>query len=612
MCRQQRLAAVAGTTIMPTTAFAPSFTGLPLTAPLPQGPLQGPLRQGPLPPPAAAGKVGADAAVLAGVACRITADKATKPIGRLGKTECVLYPFWGLLAAALTGVRGAQLPAMLRDVPSAGILATCSFRIGIAMPVLAALEAGVAIARFVKVVRKRGRLDARLRDTAADHTRCEAALRQRLASRTEAALPAERAVRRQQRQALRDDGSLDAFLLYRHSRAERGDNDGKLFSSGLTLARDAVVQGVAASSGVLQVLSRMLPTVAAALPWTGIAGCAASVAMSTAQIVTGVMQWRDSARQRAALHQRREVLRRSPLAAALDGLERHGAAATVCKAQPLSPRRQRIVGEADPAQLRQTADFYRTVMQYCDSQIGEAIESANKDVRKAGLRIAYGAGTLGVNGAVLGLTVAALTTVTAATAGTGLMVVGGVLGLCWLGFAVYRMVKWVKSRRALRDAALTARQVLTPAAGNDAAASKAIAAACAQLDAGNAADHRHLIAARVMQHLQARGSAQALAERSLARALMRTLGADAEVVAAIESAQTPEQCRLAIKLVLRHLDGRCIDPGREQEAVSTRDADGASEPPGKAPDDAQRDVQSDVRDDRVPLLHRMAATASAS
>lgn len=603
MCRQRALAAVAGTTIMPTTAFVPPFTGSTLTTPL---------RQGPLPPRAAPGKVGADAAMLGGAVCRITADKGTKPIGRLGKMECVLYPVWGVVAAALTGVRGVQLRATLCDSANAGFLATLSFRIGVAMPVLAALEAGVAIARFVRVVRKRSRLDARLRDTAADHTRCEAALRQRLASRTEAALPAERAMRRQQRQALRENGSLDAFLLYRHSRAERGDNAGKLFSSGLTLSRDAVVQGVAASSGVLQVLSRMLPTVAAALPWTGIAGCAASVAMSTAHIATGVLQWRDSARQRAGLHLRREVLRRSPLAAALDGLARNGAAATVCKAQPLSLRQQGIVGEADPAQLRQTADFYRTVMQYCDRRLGKAIKSANKDVRKAGLRIAYGAGTLGVNGAVLGLTVAALTTVTAATAGTGLIVVGGALGLCWLGFAVYRMVKWVNARLALRGAALTARQVLEPAAGNGAAAAKAIATACAQLDAGNAADHRHLIAARVMQHLQARGSAQALAERSLARALMRTLGADAEVVAAIEAAQTPEQCRLAIKLVLRHLDGGCIDPAREQEAAPTRDADGASESTVEAPDDAQRDVQRDAyQDARMPLLHRMAASASA-
>jgi len=599
MCRQRALAAVAGTTIMPTTALAPTFVS-PFTGSL----LAAPSRQGPLPPPAAAGKVGADAAVLGAAVCRITADKGSKPIGRLGSTECLLYPFWGLVAAALTGVRGAQLPAMLRNASGAGILATCSVRIGAAMPVLVAVEAGVAIARFVKVVRKRGRLDARIRDTADDHAQCESALRQRLASRTEAALPAQRAMRRQQRQALRDDGSLDAFLLHRHSLAERGDNAGKLFSSGLTLSRDAVVQGVAAATGVLQVLSRMLPAVALALPWTGIAGCAASVAMSTAHIATGVMQWRDSARQRTTLHRRREVLRRSPLATALDGLERNGAAATVGKAQPLSPRQQGIVGEADPVQLRQTADFYRTVMQYCDGQIGGAIESANKDVRKAGLRIAYGAGTLGVNGAVLGLTVAALTTVTAATAGTGLMVIGGALGLCWLGFAVYRMVKWVNARRALQDAALTAQQVLQPAAGNDAATDKAIAAACAQLDAGNAANHRHVIAARVMQHLQARGSAQALAERSLARALMRTLGADAEVVAAIEAAQTPDQCRLAIKLVLRHLDGRCIDPACGQQAAPTREADGASEPTVQGPDDAQGDA-------RMPLLHRRAASASA-
>ncbi|MFX6027790.1 hypothetical protein ABTE84_20795, partial [Acinetobacter baumannii] len=82
------------------------------------------------------------------------------------------------------------------------------------------------IFRFAKVVRKRGRLDAHIRDTAAGHAQCEAALRRRRASRTEAAQPAERAMRRQQRQALRENGNLDAFLVYRHSRAERGDCSG--------------------------------------------------------------------------------------------------------------------------------------------------------------------------------------------------------------------------------------------------------------------------------------------------------------------------------------------------------------------------------------------------
>lgn len=553
---------------MPIAGFATAFMGSPLTMPL---------RQDPLPPPSAVGNTGADAAVLGGAVCRITADKATEPIGRLGKIERVLYPVWGVVAALLTGVRGAQLPTLLRDGTSAGLPTTISFAIAPVMPVLAALEAGVAITRFGKVVRKRNRLDARLRDTAAKHGQCEAALRQRLASRTEAAPPAERAMRRQQRQALRDNGSLDAFLLYRHSRAERADCGGKLFNTASTLARDAVVQGVAASAGGTQALCHLVPTVAAALPWTGIVGCAASVAMSIAHIVTGILQRHKACKQRAALHRRREALRRSPLAAALAGLEHNGAAATVCNARPLSKRQQGIVGQADPAQLRQTAAFYRTAMQYCDDGLGKAIASAERDSGNAGWRIAYGSGTLMVNGAALALTVAALTTVTAATAGVGLMVVGGVLGVCWLGFAVCKMKRWISERRALQAATLTARQALAPAAGNDAATAKAIGAACAQVDETNADSHRHLIATRVMQHLQARGSAQALAERSMARALMDTLGADAEVIAAIEAAKTPEQCRLAIKLVLRHLDGRCIDPARERRTAPERDADGASE-----------------------------------
>lgn len=599
MCRLPTRATVAGKTIMPLTGFATSFTSSPLTTPL---------GQAPLPKPSAGGTTGAQAVVLGDTICRITADKATKPIGLLGNIERVLYPLWALAVAALTGLRGAQLPAILRDGASAGVLATMSFRLGAAMPVLATVEGGVAMARFARVVRKRSCLDKRIRDTDAGHTRCEAALRQLAASRTEAAVPAERAMRRQQRQALREDGRLDAFLVHRHAQAERGDSDGKLFASATTLSRDGVVQGVAAALGGIQVLNRALPAMAAALPWTGIAGCAASVAMSTAHIVTGVVQSRDSRKQRAALHRWRDVLRCSPLATALAGLERNGPAATVCNAQPLSKRQQGIVGEADPAQLRQTTEFYRNVMQYCDHRLGEAIDLVDKDAKRAGLRIAYGAGTLCVNGAVLGLTVAALTTVSVATAGMGLLVVGGALGLCWLGFAGYTMMKWVKRRRALEAAALTARQALLPAAGDDAATDKAIGTACAQIDATNVAEHRHLIAASVMRHLQARGSAQALAERSLARALMRTLGADAEVVAAIETAQTPEQCRVALKLVLRHLDGRCIDSAGGQQAASTRDADGASESAAQAQDDAQRDAHEDAR---VPLLHRMADDASA-
>lgn len=593
---------------MPPTGFASSFAGSPLTTPW---------RQGPLPPSPPVGKVGADAAVLGGVVCRITAHKAKRPFSRLGKLEAALYVCWDAVAVALTSARAAQLPAMLRDGVPPGFFATLSFKIGAAMPLLAAVEIAVAFGRFRGAVAKRGRLDARLRDSAADHKLCEAALRRRLASRTEAAPPAERAMRRQQRQALRDDGYLDAFLAHRQTRAERGDCGGKLFSSGLTMARDGIVQSGAAGFSAIQVLGHLFPLIATALPWTGIAGCAASMAMSAAHVVTGVLQLRDSGKQRAALHRRRELLRRSPLAAALAGLERNGAAATVCKAQPLSARQQAIVGEADPGQLRQTATFYRTAMQYCDGRLGEAIDNASREGRNAKFRIAYGAGTLAVNGTVLGLTVAALTTLTAATAGMGLAVAGAALGMCWLGFAVYKMYRWYKCRRALQAAARTARRTLRPAGGNDAATAKAIGTACAQLDAGNANTHRHLIATRVIQHLQARGSAQALAERSMARALMRTLGADAEVVAAIEAAQTPEQCRLALKLVQRHLDGRCIDPARAQQAAPMREADGASTSPEAAryeanhdaDHDANRDAQGD--DARTPLLRRMADSAGA-
>lgn len=597
---------------MPPTGFASSFAGSAPTTPW---------RQSALPPSPPAGKVGVGAMLLGGVVCRITVHKAKRPFSGLGKLESALYPIWGAVAAAVASTRAAQLPAMLRDGVPPG-LSTLSVRIGAAMPLLAAVEIGVAIRRFRSVLAKRSLLDARLRQTFAEHKLCEAALRRRLASRTEAALPAERAMRRQQRQALRDEGYLDAFLMHRHTRAERGDCGGKLFHRGLTLARDGIVQSGAAGFSAIQTLGHLFPLIATALPWTGIAGCAASMAMSAAHVVTGVMQLRDSGKQRAALHRRRELLRRSPLAAALAGLEHNGAAATVCKAQPLSRRQQAIVGEADSESLQQTAAFYRTAMQYCDGRLGKAIGNANREGRNAKFRIAYGAGTLAVNGTVLGLTVAALTTLTAATAGMGLAVVGGVLGVCWLVFAVSKMYRWYKDRRELQAAARTARRTLRPAGGNDAAATKAIGTACAQIDAGNADAHRHLIAMRVMQHLQARGSAQALAERSLARALMRTLGADAEVVAAIEAAQTPEQCRLALKLVQRHLDGRCIDPARAQQAAPVREADGASESSEslesleslESSEETQCDARHAARQDdaRTPLLRRMADGAIAA
>ncbi len=572
---------------MPLTGLATSFTALPPTTPW---------RQHPSPPSPTAGKAGADAAVLGGAVSRIVADKAEHPFGRIRALEVVLYPAWMLAVTALNAVRAAQLPDFLRNGGSAGLLSAWSIRIGAALPVLAAVEAGVAIVRFAKVVRKRGRLDARIRDAAAGHAQCEAALRRRLASRAEAALPAERAMRQQQRQALRENGSLDAFLVYRHSCAERRDCGGKLFGSALTLSRDAVVQGAAAASGAAQAVANLVPTVAAALPWTGIVGCATSVAMSIAHIATGIAQRHKAGKLRAELTRRREALRQSPLAAALAGLESNGAAATICRAQPLSTRQQGIVGQADPAQLQKTTAFYRTVMEYCDGRLGGAIKAAKRERRNAGRRIAYGSGTLMVNGAALGLTVAALTTVTAATAGLGLAVIGGVLGLCWLGFAVWKMIRCWKERHELQDVALTAKWALEPAAGDDAATAKAIGTACARVDDTSAKSYRHLIAARVMQHLQARGSAQALAERSLARALMRSLGADAEVVAAIESAQTPEQCRVALKLVLRHLDGAFIDPERARQTGPGRDADGASEW---------------TVDDRMPLLGRTADAASA-
>lgn len=572
---------------MPLTGFATTFTALPPTTPWRQD------ASPPAPPP---GKVGADAAVLGGAVSRIVADKARRPFGRIRTFELVLYPAWMLAVAALNAMRAGQLPDFFRNGGSAGVLAAFSIRIGAALPLLAVVEGGVAIFRFAKVVRKRGRLDAHIRDTAAGHAQCEAALRRRRASRTEAAQPAERAMRRQQRQALRENGNLDAFLVYRHSRAERGDCSGKLLGSALTLSRDAVVQGAAAASGAAQGIATLVPTVAAALPWTGIAGCAASVAMSIAHIASGIVQRHQAGKQRAELARRREALQQSPLAAALAGLERNGAGATICKAQPLSTRQQGIVGQADPAQLHKTTAFYCTVMKYCDGRLGDAIKTAKRERRNAGRRIAYGSGTLLVNGAALGLTVAALTSVTAATAGLGLAVIGGVLGLCWLGFAVWKMIRCWKERHELQDVALTARLALEPAAGDDAATAKAIGTACAQIDDSNVKMYRHLIAARVMQHLQARGSAQALAERSLARALMRSLGADAEVVAAIESAQSLEQCRVALKLVLRHLDGAFIDPAREHETAADGDADGASE---------------STVDDRMPLLGRMAEGASA-
>ncbi|NSX06138.1 hypothetical protein [Cupriavidus gilardii] len=575
---------------MPLTGFAFASLRMPQSAPWRQTP----------PPDPAAGKVGAGPVVLGGAACRIAAGKATASSGWIRCIESLLYGAWTGAAALLTAARSAQLPSIAHAASPAGWLAAAGSRLAEAMPVLATVEIAVTFAKWVRVVRKRGDLQQRIAATAGSHGHCEAALRQRLASRIEAALPAERAQRREQRQAMRNNGSLDAFLAHRHARAEYRDSEGKRRQAGIALARDTVVQGAVVGAGAAQILCRFLPTVAMALPGVGIAGCVTSVAMSLSQIVTGIVQ-RHDARKESALWQRRsEALRRSPLATALAGLEKHGAAGTVCAAAALSTRQQGIVGGADDAKTRQLTAFYRNVLQHCDDKVSAARQSAKEDARNAELRIAYGSGTLGVNGAMLGLTVAALTTVTAATAGMGLMVAGGVLGACWLGFAIYKMVKWWRGRREARAAAQTARQALETLTAQGAGPGKTVAEACAGVDAGKADTNSHLIATRVIEHLQARGSAQALAERTMARALMRALGADAEVIAGIEAAQTPKQCRLALKVVLRYLDGRCIDPDRQQLGSCASEADGASN--GTVP--AKQDA-------RTPLLAGMADGAGA-
>ncbi|TWG80249.1 hypothetical protein L602_005200000090 [Cupriavidus gilardii J11] len=461
--------------------------------------------------------------------CRIAHDLGRASVRRGGVPAAAerwgLYGGWAGVVMLISGVRAKGLVSSLRHVLLSARIDLCMSGLGGISLLLGLIEAALAFKRF--------------RDG-----RCKLErLKQKLASRAGAAVP------------VRDESDrmveVDGYLSHRWRQIRRSDLRHQHVRTKLAMVRDGAVQLPGVANGAFGVVAQLAGKLATALPWLGVVGNVLGIGMGVAHIVTGLKQRR---------------------------LARYDIA---CRSRDLTALRSRMTGMAraigdEPlgaAATEQLARFEGMASCLTEASLIKARKAACTELHRARVRTVYGVVSLVVNTAALVLTTAAVAGLIAATGGLALGLAGGLLGAAWLLYANRRLkpAEQPEPSPALGDALACA------ADGgdlSDAAAAQALEQVCStwhaeheaasgkggsELEGKAHSSYRFIAAARLFDYLRTGDGTDAACKR--VTALLRTLGADDELIAAWRGARTGTECRKSLKMMVYYLEGTVVSRG---------------------------------------------------
>jgi hypothetical protein len=316
--------------------------------------------------------------------------------------------------------------------------------------------------------------------------------------------------------------------------------------------RDTVAQSGNVGGGLVTVLGRVTEVASGAIGCIGKLSPVTGLVMAAAHLGSGISQLCDARSELAAAkEQLRELKSRCGAQAAMP---------TAATGESNAPDKDGASSgpESLPVDLNSLYDGIRA---RCIDFHTKAVDQARVNRRNAGLRIAYGVLSLCTHGAMLGLGLAGLTSMAAATGGIGLVVVATVLVGLWLAFGVYKAVGQARGAQT-RNAAKAAMAEWR-------ASTDADRLGRLQNRVGDARDEhgqsRFAIAELLTEHLLAREpdnaapdvANDAAEKRSQARKLLRQLGVSDETIFALKSCG-PEARKDVVSYIRRCVAGKCV------------------------------------------------------